>query len=335
METLNLQIVNPGPILTDLKMQLQERAVSQHTYLRHPTASGSPDFSVWDFGINPLGIRESALPEVLQLMGIRSLTLNVKQDLSPLYRLSGGIPRTGNEEDKWRYLTSGKVTNVLQPFLRNCRAIAFHDWASLSGASGLWSSLLHGAVRPVGTQRPEFIFYLGDPLTRRSFQVEEAIGIIADFSEFGQVTVALDEDEAIKLWMVLNGVHEYGSVVNQNFPDLKRKFVSIFRTINIDRLLVYSATQAMLFTRHTQLLLARKKVASTFEIAPEAREHFIEGFCLGLARQMDIVRCLALGLIVFGSRSEMGSGAARQGFFDYIDRWTDDLQKQEIMYLYQ
>jgi hypothetical protein len=340
MEPLNLEILNPGPILTDLKIQLQAPAVSPHSYLRRPTTSGSPDFSIWDFGINPFGIRESALPEVLQLMGIRSLTLNATQDLSPLYRLSGGIPHTGNEADKWRYLTSDAVTNVMQPFLVNCRAIAFHDWASLSGASDLWNSLLRDAIRPVGTQGLEFIFYLGDALTHRSFQVEEAIDIIAGFSAYGQVTIALDEDEAIKLWMVLNGVHDYDSVVNQTFPDLKKKFVSIFRTIHIDRLLVYSATQAMLFTQHTQLLLARKKVAPTLEVAPEAREHFIEGFCIGLARQMDIVRCVALGLIVFGSRSETGRAAerfdvARQQFFDYIDQWADDLQQQEIMYLYQ
>ncbi|KAA0989220.1 hypothetical protein [Dyadobacter aurulentus] len=340
METLNLEILNPGPILADLKIQLQEPAVSLHSYLRRPTASGSPVFSVWNFGINPFGIRESALPEVLQLLGIRSLTLNAAQDLSPLYNLSGGIPHTGNDADKWRYLTSDAVTEVMQPFLRNCRAIAFQDWASLSGASGLWSCLLRDTIKPVGTQGLEFIFYLGDALTRRSFQVEEAIDIIAGFSAYGQVTVALDEDESIKLWMVLNGVHNYDSVVNQTFPDLKKKFASIFRSINIERLLVYSASQAMLFTRHTQFLLARKKVAQQFEMAPEARDHFIEGFCMGLAQQMDMVRCVALGLIVFGSRSEAGAGlarfdAARQQLFDYIDQWTNDLQQPEIMYLYQ
>lgn len=340
METLNLEILNPGPILTDMRGQLQSLTVLPHCYLRRPTASGSPDFSVWDFGVNPLAIRESALPEVLQLIGIRSLTLNTGQDLSPLHRLSADIPHTGNDQDKWNYLMSDAVTRILRPLLRNCRTIAFHDWAGLSGASDLWNSLLRGAIKSVGAQGIEFIFYLGDPLTRHSFQVEEAIDIITDFSAYGQVTIALDEDEAIKLWMVLNGVHEYESVVNQTFPDLKKKFISIFRTINIDRLLVYSATQAMLFTRHTQLLLARKKVASKFEMGPEARDYFIEGFCIGLVRQMDIVRCLALGLIVFGSRSENAfrlerSGAARSRLLDYIDQWVDDLQQQEIMYLYQ
>lgn len=343
METLNLEILNPGPILTDMRGQLQTLAVLPHYYLRRPTPSGSPDFSIWDFGANPLGVRESALPEVLQLIGIRSVTLNTPQDLTPLYRLSAGIPHTGNDQDKWRYLMSDAMTGVLQPFLSNCRTIAFHDWASLAGASNLWSSLLREAIRPLGMQGIEFIFYLGDPLSQRTFQVEEAIDIITDFSGYGQVTIALDEEEAIKLWMVLNGVHEYGSVVNQTFPDLKRKFISIFRTINIDRLLVYSATQAMLFTRHTQLLLARKKVATSFEISPEARENFIEGFCIGLVRQMDIVRCLALGLIVFGSRTGTSSihaaasrrGASRQELVDYIDQWIGDLQQQEIMYLYQ
>ncbi|SEI57696.1 hypothetical protein SAMN05216327_102549 [Dyadobacter sp. SG02] len=340
METLNLEILNPGPILTAMRGQLLSLAALPHYYLRRPTPSGSPDFSVWDFGVHPLGVRESALPEVLQLIGIRNLTLNTVQDMSSLHRLSAGIPHTGNEQDKWRYLMSSAVTHVLKPFLMNCRTIAFHDWASLAGASNLWASLLRGAIKPAGTQGIEFIFYLGDPLTRRTFQVEEAIDIIADFSEYGQVTVALDEEEAIKLWMVLNGVHEYGSVINQTFPDLKRKYISIFRTINIDRLMVYSATQVMLFTRQTQLLLARKKVASSFEIAPEGREHFMEGFCIGLVRQMDIVRCLALGLIVFGSRTGIDtaqerSRTNRQCLMDYIDQWVDDLQQQEIMYLYQ
>lgn len=60
---------------------------------------------------------------------------------------------------------------------------------------------------------------------------------------------------------------------------------------------------------------------------------------MGLVRQMDVVRCLALGLIVFGARTEIPSGVERQdaarGLLDYIDQWVGDLQQQEIMYLYQ
>ncbi|MET7253753.1 hypothetical protein [Dyadobacter fermentans] len=332
METLNLEILNPGPILADLKIKLRTLAESPHFYLRRLHANTSQGL-IADTHINELGIRESSLPAVLHMIGIRSITLNAQQDLSPLHRLSEGIPSAGCEQDRRRYLTSDAVTHVLQSFLAHCCTIAFEDWAGLSGASELWSSLLRGVIRPVGKQGLEFIFYLGDPLSRRLFQVEEVLDIISEFAEHGQVTVALDEEEAIKLWMVLNGVHEYSSVTGQVFPDLKRKYVSIFRTILVDRLLVYSATQAMLFTRQAQVLLARKKMASSFEIAPEARESFIDGFCIGLVRQLDIVRCLALGLIVFGSRSE--TDEKQPGIFSYIGRWEEDLQQQEIMYLYQ
>ncbi|ACT96635.1 hypothetical protein [Dyadobacter fermentans] len=329
METLNLEILNPGPILADLKTKLRALAESPHFYLRRQ-ANVRHDAEPH---INELGIRESSLPAILQMIGIRSVTLNAPQDLMPLHRLIDDIPPAAADHEQWRYLTCDAVMQVLQPFLANCRTIAFQDWAGLSGASELWSSLLRGVIRPGGRQALEFIFYLGDPLSRRSFQVEEVLDIIGEFSQHGQVTVALDEEEAIKLWMVLNGVHEYSSVTGQVFPDLKRKYISIFRTILVDRLLVYSATQAMIFTRQAQLLLARKKVASSFEIAPEARESFIDGFCIGLVRQLDIVRCLALGLIVFGSRSE--TGEKQPGLVSYIDRWQEDLQQQEIMYLYQ
>nr|WP_295933955.1 hypothetical protein [uncultured Dyadobacter sp.] len=335
MEALNLEILNPGPILADLRMQLQSFSVSQGCYLGHSGALRQPDVASTDFGVNPLGIRECTLPEILHLLGIRSVTLYDRQGIEPLRRLSEAMTGLVNDAEKRAFLMSDTVSRVLQPFLRNCRTVAFHDWASLAGASDLWRALLQDVLKPVGKQGTEFIFYLGDPLDKRTVQVEEAIDIITGFSGYGQVTVALDEEEAIGLWMVLNGVHAYSDVANQTFPDLKRKYISIFRTINIDRLLVYSATQAILFTRQAQLLLARRKVAPSLEIAAEARAHFMEGFCIGFIRQLDIVRCLALGLIVFGSRSEQGAALNRNELIGYIDQWAEDLQERETMFLYQ
>lgn len=335
MEALNLEILNPGPILTDLRLQLQAFSVSSGCYLKRVRVDRPSDAHSEGFKANPLGIRELLLPEILHLLGIRSVTLRDRQDLEPLFRLSEQIPETGSDADKQAFLMSDAVSGVLQPFLRNCRTVAFHDWSNLPGASDLWRTLLRDVLKPAGKLGGDFVFYLGDPLDKRSFQVEEAIDIISDFSEYGQVTIALDEGEAIKLWMVLNGVHAYSDVANQTFPDLKRKYISIFRTINVDRLLVYSSTQAMLFTRQTQLLLARRKMAPSLEIAADAREHFMEGFCIGFVRQLDIVRCLALGLIVFGSRSEQGADLDQNALIGYIDQWADDLQEEETMFLYQ
>ncbi len=124
-------------------------------------------------------------------------------------------------------------------------------------------------------------------------------------------------------------------VVNQNFPDLKRKYVSIFRTMNIARLLIYSADNAILFTKQQQFVLSRKKVAQFIEMATDARQNFIEGFSIGLLLQLDMARCLALGLIVFGTYGELKVRPDQKDIIDYTNRWIEDLQKPETLHLYQ
>jgi hypothetical protein len=197
------------------------------------------------------------------------------------------------------------VINELRSLFQHCQTIAFNDWSSLAGGSDLWDGLLADVIKPLGKTDFEFIFYLGDPLKKLSFQVDEALDIISDFSRYGRVTFAMDEGEAIKLWMVLNGVHSDTLVTDQRFPDLKRKYVSIFRRMNIARLLIYSANDAILFTKQAQFVLNRRKVAPAVEMATDARQNFIEGFSIGLLLQLDAVHCIALGLIVFGSYGEL------------------------------
>jgi hypothetical protein len=335
MEAFNLEILNPGPILMDLKSQLQAFTVLPNLYLSSSQPNNQPDSSTANQEVNALGIHTAVLPEILQLMGIRSLTLNSIPDLAPLVSLSGDIPSAGSVRDQWRFLTSNAVTQVLQTFFRNCRTIAFNDWSSLAGASDLWNSLLTDVIKPIEKKDLEFIFYLGDPLTKLSFQVDEALDIISDFSLYGQVTFALDEEEAINLWRVLNGVQRDTPVSDRSFLDLKRKYISIFRTMNIARLLIYSTTDALLFTKQEQFILARKKVAPSIEIAADARQHFIEGFSLGLLLQLDMAHCLALGLIVFGSHGELRVHPDQNDLIAYINQWADELQKPETMYLYQ
>nr|GEY94536.1 hypothetical protein [Tanacetum cinerariifolium] len=84
---------------------------------------------------------------------------------------------------------------------RQCRTVAFDDWSALGAASELWDGLLMDVIKPLGRQDIEFIFYLGDSRQKLSFQVDEVLDIISDFAQHGQVTFALDEDEALKLWM--------------------------------------------------------------------------------------------------------------------------------------
>jgi len=335
MEAFNLEIKNAGPILKNLRALLQNLVVSPGFYLSRLQRTHQINPLIVKQSANALGIHEVILPEMLQLLGIRSLTFNSMPDLAPLVRLSAEMPHAGSDRDRWRYVMSHLVNQEFRSLFRNCRTIAFTDWSVMAGASDLWTGLLTDVIKPIGRKDLEFIFYLGDPQGKLSFQVDEALDIISDFSFYGQVTFALDEREAINLWMVLNGVHQDTPVMDQRYPDLERKYVSIFRTMNISRLLIYSATNAILFTKQEQFVLQRKKVEPTIELAADARQHFIEGFSIGLLLQLDMAHCLALGLIVFGSYGERGDSPAQRDLIAYLDWWAEDNQKPETMYLYQ
>ena len=335
METLNMEIKNTGPVLARLLQIMQTNTVSESIYLNGLDDDSNPDQPASGLRVNALGINEAPLPEILVLLGIRSITLNASHDFDRLAKLNVNLPPAEVEQYLWTFFKDETVINELRSLFNNCRTIAFDDWADFTGASNLWDGLLADVIKPLGKTDMEFIFYLGDPISKLSFQVDEAIELICDFSSYGKVTFALDESEALKLWMVLNGVNPDVPLAAQTPSDLKKKYFSIFRIMNIARLLIYSANDAILFSKDQQFILTRKKVDHHIEIGLNARQNFIMGFSIGLLKQLDVAHCIALGLIVFGSYGELNTTPNQENLQAYIQKWIEDLQKPESMYLYQ
>jgi hypothetical protein len=336
METLAMDSLNASPILLDLKTKIEDFDVSENVYLSHLSDDSRANSLAEKRHVNSLGINEEELPRILRLLGVRSLTLNHRYDLIALANFKIVIPDNGaSEHYQWSYFRNEAVITELQALFQSCRTLAFDDWSSLSAASDLWDGLLREVIKPLGKQDLEFIFYLGNPQGKLSFEVDEALDIISDFSRHGQVTFALDEGEAINLWMVLNGVNLDAPLVEHSHPNLKKKYFSIFRTLRITRLLIYSANDVILFTDKQQFVLARKRVDNSVDIAPDARLNFITGFSLGVLLQLDIAHCIALGLIVFGSYGELGFSPECKDLLAYINRWQEDLQQPATMHLYQ
>ncbi|MGI4865155.1 MAG: hypothetical protein ACRYFZ_14625 [Janthinobacterium lividum] len=336
MGTLDLDMLNARPILVDLQTQIQAFDVSENVYLSRLSEGDSASPAATPRQVNALGINEEELPAILRLLGIRSLSLSARHDLTALAALHVTIPATAaSREWQWSYLRQEAVVTELRALFQHCRTVAFDDWSTLSGASDLWDGLLLDVIKPLGRQDLEFIFYLGDSQQRLSFQVDEVLDIISDFSQHGQVTFALDEGEAIKLWRVLNGVRADPAAAAQSYPDLKKKYFSIFRMMRITRLLIYSANEVLLLTNQQQFVLARHKVAASIELGAAARQNFIAGFSLGMLLRLDAAHCIALGLLVFGSAGERQASPAPQDLLSYIEQWQQELQKPEAIQLYE
>jgi len=335
MVTYNMEIKNTGPILSDLLTAIHGFNAEEHVYVSRRISEDQPATSAPGLTLGAFGIRELPLPGILDILGIRSLTFNSIHDLEALFRLDVIAPATVMEKHVWEFFKDDEVIKDLQSVFNNCRTIAFDDWATVSGASVLWDGLLTDVIKPLGKTDLEFIFYLGDPMQKLSFEVDEILDIISAFSLHGKVTFALDENEAIRLWMILNGVQAGTEIAEQASLDLKKKYFSIFRTMNVANLLIYSANDAIVYSDDQQFALSRKKVDQSIEIASDARQNFIGGYCIGVLMGLDIGHCIALGLIVFGSHGELKSCPELNDLYAYIQSWIEDLEKPEDMRLYQ
>jgi hypothetical protein len=329
MQVFNIEIKNVLPLLTDLAEAIRNFNDSQNVYL-----SRTYDSSAFEPGIlkKAFGIKEAKLPEFLTNLGVRSLTLRASyEDALSKY----AIDVKGSEGSRWSEIKSEKLIAELSELFQTCRTIAFDDWASVANSSDLWSGLLRDIILPLGKRDLDFIFYLGDPTEKLSFEVDEILDIISEFSKHGRVTFCLDEREAFKLWMVLNGEHPDPALKTFFRGDIKRKYLSLFRTMAVEQLLIYSANDALVYSEDQQFILTRKVVNYDIEVARDARDNFIAGFTIGLIMQLDIKYCIALGLIVFASHGEDNSNPDKDDLFSYIEKWIVDLNKEADISLYQ
>jgi len=331
MQVYNIEIKNVRPILTDLVDVIRNFNDSQNIYL-----SRTYDDSTSEPGIlkKAFGIKEAKLPEFLTDLGVRSLTLSSPYE-GALSGYALDAEGGGNKGNRWSEMKSEKLIADLSELFQACRTIAFDDWADVANSSDLWDGLLRDVIRPLAKKDLDFIFYLGDPAERLSFQVDEILDIISEFSKHGRVTFCLDESEAIKLWMVLNGESPDSTLNAFALSDLKKKYFSIFRTMTVDRLLIYSVNDALVYSEDQQFVLTRQVVDYDLEIAKDARDNFIAGFAMGLILQLDIKYCIALGLIVFGAHGDNNSNPDKDALLTYIEKWIFDLNSEARINLYQ
>jgi hypothetical protein len=335
MITFNMEIKNAGPILKDLLRAIHDVKVAGSLFVSSLPGDDELSVAAPDSSLSALGLKASRLPEIANILGIRSITLGAAHDLRPLSRLLVALPSGEIEQYAWAFFKDDAVIAELRSLFRNCRTVAFDDWANIAGASQLWDGLLTDVIKPLGRNDLEFIFYLGDSSEKRSFEVDEALDIISAFSGYGKVTLALDDNEALRLWMVLNGVKGHSSFKEESPADLKKKYVSLFRTMTVARLLIWSGNDVLFYSADEQFTLSRKQVDPDIEMAPDARRNYITGFSIGLLMQLDVTHCILLGLIVHASFGELKAFPQVNNLSEYIQRWIEDLEKPEAIQLYK
>lgn len=334
-QAFEMEIVNSAPVLSALVETIKKAGKSNNIYLlceKQKKMSGS---KLYETSQNPLGIRELVLPNFFKKLGIRSLMMCNGYDISSLTKYEFIVLNENETKNSWHHIKNEQLIADLLLLFQKCRAVTFNDWTNLAGTSGLLTGLFNDVIKPLNNKNLDFIFYLDDPGKALFFQIDEILHLINKFSIQSKTTFVLDEYEAINLWMTLNGEMP-NTTFNISTPyGLKKKCFSLLRTMNINRLLIYSVNSVIIFSEDRQFIFARRDFDQIAEITAEARDKFITGFSFGLLSKLDIQHCIALGLIMLGVQTEMNLPFGAAELILYIENWIADQDPNNDRYLYQ
>ena len=182
MITFNMEVKNAAPLLRDLLTAIHNFKGTGNLYVSSIQGDDQLVSATADLPLSALGLKGARLPQIANILGIRSLTLNEPHDLGALSKLSVTLPSGEIEQHVWAFFKDEAVIRELRSLFRNCSTVSFDDWANMAGGSLLWDGLLTDVIRPLGRNDLEFIFYLGDSSKKLSFEVDEALDIISAFS---------------------------------------------------------------------------------------------------------------------------------------------------------
>lgn len=250
------------------------------------------------------------------------------EDNAPLLQLMGiragaaqAASVTSTKVSRWRDIVSQTGMEVLKKLFSQSRVIPFSDWTDVHQAADVWYGLLADVIRPLARNDWEFIFYLGNPASRHFFDVDEILDVMGRFTHSGNVTLALDEREAWGVWSVLFGGKDIAEFSMKD-PDARGRYRTLFQTLDVRRLIIYSETNASLIMQDFYFEVTRPPVPAYMHHERE-RDKFIEGYASGLKIGMEPSHCLLLGIATAGSIS--GDEPVKAAVERFLSGWANSI----------
>lgn len=231
----------------------------------------------------------------------------------------------------WDHVRRTVDLSKLRSLVQDCRLFAFVDWVNIPHATSLWKGFRDDVIKSANKRDSLFLFDLCDPSKKTPGQVRDLVKLIGSFTEYGKVTVGLNENEANKLWMALNDF-ELSAVDQVKLPSLETAGEFICEAINIETLLIHPPDRMLAFTRqpdgpgrkyHFTELDGRLVAHPT--VLTGGGDNLNAGYCLGWLAGLEIHQCMLLGMAAAGAYIQNGTSPEPEDLVSYLDTWAGEL----------
>ena len=320
---INNQFENTDAVLSELLGSLQKMGDAIDFYFDHVNEGEMLNPFLAGGGLNSMGSYEALPPEFFNGFGIGRLILD-----SPHGRLSLSEKDFIDNINKnraalrWRDLKTDLMMEDLKMLFANCQIVEFANWSDVANASDIWDNLRRDIIMPLKRNDFEFVFYLGDAAKKMTFEVDEILDIISDYSLHGKVTLMLDEQHAANMWEIRNGRNSSHAGFSTS-PGLKEKSRCLFDLMDISHLIIDSFPATLSFSRQSQFEITPEK---RFEKSGGGREYFDVGYILGLILKNDLLHSTILGLAVSDLYAEKGCKPDSKMLIDYIEKYKGEIE---------
>jgi hypothetical protein len=220
----------------------------------------------------------------------------------------------------WEYIKAKAGLDALRQKIDESTLIALVDWCNLPFSTESWKGILVD-ILPKIEQRDRFFFFdIADPGRRSDDEIKEALDTIAQYKNYGSVTLGLNENETEKLYGCLTRINNEDEILQLSLIEKARY---IYNHINVWNLLVHP-TDRSISIQNDKVIELHGRVVKKPKISTGGGDNFNSGYCVGQLLGFGLEECMIAGMASSGAYVQNGQSADKKALMDYIKTWLDE-----------
>jgi hypothetical protein len=224
----------------------------------------------------------------------------------------------------WHFVQQKFSTDQLTELMNPCAMIALVDWCNLPLATDVWQGMLKDVVPKLDSaQERQFFFDLADPSKKSEAEILQVLKVISGYSAYGEVTLGLNENEALRLAQVL--YQQEGKAASQD-TSLEDICTYIYSKMQISSLLVHPLDRSVIVSREGVRSILGRLVNKPL-ISTGGGDNLNAGFCFARMAGCSLEAAAALGMATSGAYVQHGQSPDRQALKDYLAQWKTEIVK--------
>jgi hypothetical protein len=246
------------------------------------------------------------------------------------------------EQLTWTYVAAIAGIDNLTKWIYESQVVAFVDWANLNHCTDIWQGILEDIIVNLnpspsekeqntfyfsrknlfkedsnGMRHKNFFFDLCDPSKRSQEEILAALAVINRYNPYGRVTLGINENEARKVYIALDGE-------NGESSDLQVITSYIFSKISVHQLLVHPTDRSIVCNKNGVFEVKGRLVPEP-RILTGGGDNLNAGFCLGLLLDLSIQQTMLLGMANSGAYIANGVSPEIGDLIHYLEVWDSEI----------